>query len=123
MKITIDDSYERDFIYFIPGYILKLVRSSLNDKKCQRFKDEFGIDVAGAISYAIRTLSINRVNDYYTISIDRNRTYKGMNIEKLINLITYGNRSVKGYTILLNIFNFITEHPNVAYMEWKSHGN
>lgn len=122
MKIIIDDHYDIDFIYSIPQYIKLYLDKNLNVNKCERFKEEFNVDVKNAFNFAIATLVIRHIDNYYTIEIDKNKYYDNINISRLINLITYGNRSVRGYKILLNLFDFISNKTDMIYRRWKSGG-
>ena len=123
MKIEIDDLYNQDFVYSIPKYMY----NSLKDKKidsgiCKRFKDEFNIDINNIFLFSLKTLDIRHIQNKYIIEINRNKFYKNMNVEKLINLITYGSRTVKGYTGILKLFKLVQESIPEIYERWLVDG-
>ena len=120
MKIIIynKDDYDREFIEYIPSEILRLFNNSFSRKRLSEINKEFNIDSLNIIRFAIRNLSISEQSNSYTISINKSLKFKNQPIDSLINLITYGNRSCKGYIIVLDIFNHIAEHIDMLYKEW-----
>ena len=72
------------------------------------------------ILYACRNLSITKPSkNVYNISINKNLKYKGKSISSWIKLITYGNRDIKGYPVVLNIFRKVKDNISYIYREYK----
>lgn len=65
-----------------------------------------------AIMLAINNLIINKRKDAYEIEIDNNILYPGYSIslENICKLINLGNMDIKGYPIIINAFNHITDN-------------
>lgn len=121
MKLVIynKENYHKDFIYhYLPELILNTFNGSINLKKIDTINDEFGIDTLNIIRFALKSLKITEQPNSYTIEIDKNKKYKHENVNSLISLITYGNRSCKGYSIVYDIFKFIAEKIDQLYEEW-----
>lgn len=120
MKIVIysKDDYSREFIDYIPSIALKLFNESFNRKRLFNIDKEFNINSLNIIRFALENLSVSEQPNSYTISINKNLKFEHQPIDSLINLITYGNRDCKGYTIVLDIFNYIAKKVNILYKEW-----
>ena len=120
MKLVIynKEKYHKEFIKYLSKFILDVFNGSINLRKIDLIRDEFGIDVLNIIRFALKNLKITEQPNSYTIEIDKNKKYKHENVSSLINLITYGNRSCKGYPIVYDIFKFIAENIDRLYEEW-----
>lgn len=121
MKIIIynKDSYSKSFIEkYLPSYIMSIFKRSYSKKKLEELDKEFNIDSLNIIKTALKNLKISEQTNSYSIEINKNVKYKHQNIDSLINLITYGNRSCKGYLIIYKIFKEIAENIDIIYEEW-----
>ena len=114
MQITIksytDDA--DDFVYkYLPWYIYSSIKSNINIIKLKPFDDYFNLNTRNIILFGIRNLKIVKESTkVYTISIDKNLKYKDLNVNSVIKLITYGNRELKGYPVILDTFKFIVNN-------------
>ena len=122
MQITIK-SFTDDtdsFVYdYLPKYIYLNLINSLDTIKLKPFDEYFEFNIRYVILYAVRNLKITKESKrVYTISIDKNLKYKGYNVSSIIKLITYGNRELKGYPIVLNIFRFIINNIEGIYAHY-----
>lgn len=120
MKIVIynKNNYDRDFIEYLPNIIEKLFNKSFSRRRLQRLDKEFNINSIGIIRFSIKNIKISEQPNSYTLEIDKNKKYDHESLESLINLITYGNRSCKGYLIVYDIFKYIAENIDTLYKEW-----
>ncbi len=120
MKIIISgkDNYSRKFIEDIPNKILELFNELFNRKRLSLIDKEFDINSLNIIRFALENLSISEQSNSYSISINKNLKFDHQSVDSLINLITYGNRNCKGYTIVLDIFNYIAKNIDILYKEW-----
>lgn len=111
------------FIYaHLKTYIYALFNRLVNKKKLQLFDTEFGINSLEILRTSLRNLLITKNGETYTINTTNTIKINGNYINYYIDLITYGNREIQGYPILLKVFRFVEKNINVIYREWK-HGN
>lgn len=121
MKIIIYNkkNYNKKFIEdYLPELILSTFNGSLNLKKINEIDKEFDIDSISIIRFALSHLKISEQPNSYVIEIDKNKKYKRKNVESLINLIIYGNRTCRGYPLVYEIFSFVADHIDSLYKEW-----
>ena len=123
MNIVIDDFYGESFANSIPKYIYSVLKNKkVNVSIYNSYKDEFGIDLNNVILALIDSLVVRHTNNKYIIEIDKNKFYNGENIEKLVNIMTYGSRTVKGYTAIMHLFETIQNNIQLIYRRWRSSG-
>ena len=123
MNIVLNREVGIRFIKYLISYIYNIANNIIDVKRCKNIDTEFNIDSKQIILFEIKNLSISSTSIDYIIRIDNNLKYNHMNLGKLINLITYGNRDVKGYNIISNIFTLIKDDlPNI-YERWLNNGN
>lgn len=121
MKLIIynKNNYNKEFIYdYLPKLMLDLLNNSINYKHINRLDSEFKIDSAYILKFSVRNFKITEQVNSYTIEVDKNKKIKGYNLDSLINLITYGNRSCRGYLLLNKIFRFVADNLDQIYEEW-----
>jgi len=119
MKIILynKDEYNRKFIEDLPSIALKLFNNSFNRMRLLNIDREFDIDSLNIIKFALKNLIISEQPNSYSISINKNLKYDHQPVDSLINVITYGNRNCRGYTIVLDIFNYIVKNIDILYKE------
>ena len=119
MKIIIDKSYNESFVkVFLVKYIHDKILDLYNPNKVLRINNEFKINSKKVFEVAANNLIVNETPTYYKVSINRNVRVDSNNLVSLLNLITYGSRTCKGYTLIIDIFNFIKDNLDVLYKEW-----
>lgn len=120
MKIILynKDEYNRKFIEDLPSIALKLFNNSFNKMRLSSIDNEFDIDSLNIIRFALKNLIISEQPNSYSISINKNLKYDHQPVDSLISVITYGNRNCRGYTIVLDIFNYIVKNIDILYKEW-----
>lgn len=121
MRIIISNksSYDRDFIYnYLPKYMLNLFDESFDRNRLNLIDKEFNIDSLNVIKFSLKNLKISEQLNSYIIEIDKNKKINHLNVSSLINAITYGDRSCKGYLIVYDIFKLISDNINQLYEEW-----
>lgn len=122
MKITLTNNKEKSIDYFIYGYlkdyIYDLFIKSVSLSRLKAFDDEFEIDSYEILRKAMASLLITKNGNNQYIIQTNNLIKVGDNyINYYINLITYGNREIKGYPIILDIFKFISNNITKIYRE------
>ena len=111
MNLVLDKKYDEKFIYIqVPKIILTLYKRSCNKVKLSQVCWDLGIDTT-IIDLAVRDFKITQTAESYIIGISKEYEY-------YINMITYGTRSVQGYPVLLDIFNFTKENIDQFYERW-----
>ena len=104
---------------YIPHLIEIFFKGSVSKRKLSVFDEEFDIKSYDALLYAIRHLIVTKVRgNRFTIRVDKNLKFDDKPIMYYINIVTYGNREIKGYTILLDIFKNISDNINDLYNTW-----
>ena len=118
MKLTIEKIYSKDFIDYVVNYIQNKVIDTFNNIEAQKINKEFNIDTYQIFKLAAKNLIIKESPTNYTVTINRNVKYKGYNLNSLVNMITYGNRTCKGYPLIEKIFNLVHNNIDILYKEW-----
>ena len=122
--LSLSKNYDIKFVKYLCNCIQEFTKDNINSLKCKSLNDEFNIDTKDIVLFAMSNLEISSTPDIYLIRINRNIKYKNMNLGKLINLITYGNRSAKGYNIIEDMFEFTKKSLPYIYKGWlKKNGN
>ena len=60
--------------------------------------------------------------DSYILKLDTTIMYGTWKLSNLIYNITYGTRTMKGYPILLELFNKVTNNIDKIYYRWEEYG-
>ena len=114
------DNYEKQFIYnYLPKYIKSLTLNSLDSKKLDNLDINFKINSKQIIEKILNNLNVNETWDSYVLYINKSKLYNGKNLNSWYNIITFGNRSCKGYPLLDNIIRFIADRIDIIYIKWK----
>jgi hypothetical protein len=124
MKLILDKKlYKHDFIYsYLKSFIFDLFKQLCDKRKLKLIDDEFNIHSYTALLVAFRLLKITNTSDSYVLSINKNLIIENHRLNTLIDMITYGNRSVKGYPIILKVFDIIKKNISYIYEDWLENG-
>ena len=123
MQLIIDKKYNKNFVYkYLPELAIKLLNQTCNYTRIKQINSELQIDTLGIIKLALLTMLRSESTIAYTLIIDKRIMVKDIPLDTMINYITYGNRTFKGYPILLNIFNSIVDNLDELYKGWLKHG-
>lgn len=124
IKIEVGQDSERISRFInkvLPKYLLSEFYFRVDKRRILAIDKEFDIDSFNIIKLALENLTISKVNQLmYIISINKNLKINHISIESYINLITYGNRSVKGYPIIREIFKDTSENIEEIWEKWKN---
>ena len=118
IQITINKDENIDaFVYgYLPNYIYNEFINRLNFKRLTLYNKEFNINSFNIMRYALKHLLITKVrNNTYLIKLDKSLKYKDHLVINYIQLITYGTRQIRGYSILLDIFRDISSNISDIY--------
>lgn len=127
MVLTVINKTNYNLDYFVKvylvGYIYNTVQNNLNQTRLKLFDNYLNINSREVILLALRNLDITKqaVNSY-KISISKIKTYKDKSLHEWINLITYGDREIKGYPVVLNIFKEVQENITGLYKRYLRFG-
>lgn len=124
MKLILDKKlYKHDFIYsYLKSFMFDLFKQLCDKRKLKLIDDEFNIHSYTTLLVAFRLLKITNTSDSYIISINKNLIIEDHRLNTLIDMITYGNRSVKGYPIVLKVFDIVKKNISYIYEDWLENG-
>ena len=123
MQITITNKSDSNINNFVYGYlrlhIYDLFLKSVNRSRLKEFDELFKINSFHILQVAMSNLLITKNGNYeYSIKINKTIKIYGDYITSWINIITYGNREIKGYTILIDIFKYVSDNIVTLYEGW-----
>jgi len=123
MKIIINSGGKNidSFVYtYLPNYINKLFINTLDLNRLNSFNKELNLNSYNLINNLLKSLNISKINNTsYDISINKNIKINGKSALTYLNFITYGNRSIKGYPIVYNIFKIIANNIDSIYEQYE----
>jgi len=124
MQITIKTTNSLKNEFFIYNYLknkpYQIFLKNVDLNRLRAFDREFNINSFNILRIALTNLLITKNgNSEYSIKINKVIKVQGKDLDYWINLITYGNRTIKGYTILLKIFDYISNNIGLIYKEWE----
>ena len=113
---------DKEFIYvYLPDYIYKAFLLTVDETRLKEFDEFFDIDSLEILTKALKNLLITKNGMYeYIFKVNKVLKYDNVSISSWINVITYGNREVKGYPILIDLFKSISENIKTIYKEWEN---
>lgn len=125
LTVTNNTNYNLDYFVkvYLVGYIYNTVQNNLNQTRLKLFDNYLNINSREVILLALRNLDITKqaVNSY-KISVSKIKTYKDKSLHEWINLITYGDREIKGYPVVLNTFKEVQENIMGIYKRYIRFG-
>ena len=124
MVLTITNNTDKDLDKFVKVYLINYIYTkiiiSLDLKRLKVFDDYLNINSRFIILLALRNLIITKQSEKtYNISFNKNIKYKGQLVYPLIKFITYGNRELKGYPIILDWFKLVERNISSIYKEYR----
>lgn len=127
MVLTVINKTNYNLDYFVKvylvGYIYNTIQNNLNQTRLKLFDNYLNINSREVILLALRNLDITKqAQNSYKISISKIKTYKDKPLHGWINLITYGDREIKGYPIVLNTFKEVQENITGLYKRYLRFG-
>lgn len=113
---------DKEFIYvYLPDYIYKAFLLTVDETRLKEFDEFFDIDSLKILIRALKNLLITKNGVYeYIFKVNKILKYNNVSISSWINVITYGNREVKGYPILIDLFKSLSENIKTIYKEWEN---
>lgn len=119
MIVKIPVKYTVSFVVdYVIKYIINKIESSKNDSRLNDVGSNFGFNAYEALLYIAQNLLVDIQDRYITVSVNKNIHWHGYNLEKLLDIITYGSRDVKGCTIYWDTVKFINEHYKAMYLKY-----
>ena len=119
MDIVISKDYNETFVkVYLIEYIHDMILDLFDSDKVINLDNEFNIDSEKVFEKVADNLVVNETPSSYKISINKNIKFNGTNLLRLVNLITYGSRSCRGYTLILDLFRYIKDHLDILYKRW-----
>lgn len=95
-----------------------MYNTNVDAKKLILFSNYLNLDCKAALDFAMTCLKVdaNCVGDYY-ITFDKEMRIGNFSVADFVNFITYGNLSVKGYKIVLEVFQYVQSNIEEIYSE------
>lgn len=119
MQIKIPIKYTVTFVVdYVIKYIINEVKSHKGDPRINNIGSEFGFNAYEALLYIVNNLLVDVQSRYITVSVNKNLHWKGYNLEKLLNIITYGSRTNKGCDIYTSAVDYINKHYEAMYLSY-----
>lgn len=119
MSVRIPINYTVSFaINYLVKYIVREVESHKGDARLNNIGSEFGFNAYEALLYIVKNLLVDVQNRYIIISVNKNLYWHGYNLEKLLNIITFGSRTNKGCDIYTSAVDYINQHYEAMYLQY-----
>ena len=119
MQIKIPKSYSISFVVdYLIKYVIDQVKSHKGDPRLNNIGSEFGFNAYEALLYIVKNLLVDIQNRYIIVSVNKNLYWHGYNLEKLLNIITFGTRANKGSDIYTKAVDYINQHYEVLYLKY-----
>lgn len=119
LVISNKQRYDKYFIkVYLPKYLLKSIYEHFDRRKVLKMEEFLDINILSLFKYALLNLVVKESWDSYIISINKNKLYKGYNLNRLIDYVTYGSRSEKGYSLFRDTFGLVEKNIDRIYEEW-----
>ena len=119
MQIKIPIKYTITFVVnYIIRYIINEVELHEGDPRLNNIGSEFGFNAYEALLYIVQNLLVDVQNRYIIVSVNKNLYWHGYNLEKLLNIITFGTRANKGSDIFSKLCDYINRKVEVMYIDY-----
>ena len=119
MQIKIPNKYSIKFITdYVIKYIIDQVKSHKGDPRLNNIGSEFGFNAYEALLYIVQNLLVDIQNRYIIVSVNKNLYWHGYNLEKLLNIITFGTRANKGSDAYTKVVDYINQHYSAMYLKY-----
>ena len=104
---------------FVKGY-LKLflvasLRAEYDNERIATLDTYYDIDCKKVLEYSILSMKLYETASSYVLRTDYTKVYENKKLSELVYNITYGTREMKGYPILLNVFNKTANNIDKIY--------
>ena len=105
-------------VNYLIKYIINEVESHKGDPRLNNIGSEFGFNAYEALLFIVQHLLVDVQTRYIIISVNKNLHWHGYNLEKLLNIITFGSRINKGCDIFTSAVDFINKHYEAMYLQY-----
>ena len=122
MRLVLNKKYELAFVSYLWKLIKKEVLSELNSESLEKFSNEFGFNYLNAIEFVFNQPKISETDEYRLVAFSNYAKYHDLSCSKIIDILTYGTRTIKGVSIIKDKFNEVNEKVELLYEGWL-HGN
>lgn len=119
--IKIPKSYSVEFaVDFIPSVMLSLLEEYRNNSTLKNIGSNFGFNAYNALKYIFNHLYIDTRGKNILVSVNKNLHYKGHPLEKVLNIITFGNRTIRGSDAFVKICDYVENNLDGLYVLYAS---
>lgn len=119
MQVKIPNDYSTTFVInYLIKYIINEVESHKGDPRLNNISMEFGFNAFEGLRYIVQNLLVDIQTRYIIISVNKNLHWHGYNLEKLLNIITFGSRTNKGCDIYTRAIDYINRNYEAMYLRY-----
>ena len=118
MRLVLNKKYELAFVSYLWKLIKKEVLSELDSKSLEKFSNEFGFNYLNAIEFAFNHPKFSETDEYKLVAFCNYAKYHDLSCSKIIDILTYGTRTIKGVSIIKDKFNEVNEKIELLYEGW-----
>lgn len=115
MRLVVSKKYDLAFV----SYLWKLIKirslSKLDSRKLKQFSDEFGFNFINAVEFSFNNARVTETDDYKLVSFSNYALYHDMSCSKIIDILTYGTRTIKGVTAIKEEFDYVNANIDALY--------
>ena len=104
-----------EFVLSLKNTAIELLGTNVNKERCKYYLEQENINVYKIFLKAINSLQLTQTTSDWILYVSPTQKYKGKNLSKLLDKITYGTLSIKGYPLLQEIFEYINKNIFVYY--------
>lgn len=120
MKLNISKEYPMEFVLSLKAVAKELLGTNINKERCKYYLEQENINVYKVFLTAINSLQLTQTTSDWILYVSPTQKYKRKNLSKLLDKITYGTLSTKGYPLLQEIFEYINKNIFVYYTRWEN---
>ena len=118
MRLVLNKKYELAFVSYLWKLIKKEVLSELDSKSLEKFSNEFGFNYLNAIEFAFNNPKLSETEEYKLVAFSNYAKYHDLSCSKIIDILTYGTRTIKGISVVKDKFNEVNENIEIIYEGW-----
>ena len=118
MRLVLNKKYELAFVSYLWKLIKKEVLSELDSRSLEKFSNEFGFNYLIAREFAFNIPKLSETEEYKLVAFSNYATYPDLSCSKIIDILTYGTRTIKGVSIIKDKFNEVNENIEIIYEGW-----
>lgn len=118
MKFKISSKYPEEFVLGLKPLLREQLLAILDPGRVEYYQKRLRINIVNILLLAINSMQYSKNSVNYTFTLSKTARYKNQNLADLVQKITYGNLSMKGYPVLEQVFKNSEKNITVLYDRW-----